>query len=125
VVALRLASAVETSIMGATDANPHPPPTAMPPSLSHQPESEIPRGLVLFPPGTPAGKKRRRLGFVAIYAVVVSLIVWPIFPAVARTFPLILGLPFSFAWVVLAILLGFAAVLGLYLSEASDRDGSR
>ncbi len=93
-------------------------------SMSHrpQPESEapLPKGLMLFAPGTSPGKKRRRLLFAAVYLVVAGALVWPIYPRFSGIFPLVLGLPFSLAWMVMALVIGFFAVLWLFLSEEDD-----
>jgi len=77
----------------------------------------LPGGLVLFPPGTSPAKKRRRLIFVAVYLAIVAMVVWPVYPVFSGVFPLILGLPLSLAWVVLALALCFAALAALYLTE--------
>ena len=79
------------------------------------------RGLVLFPPGTSAAFRRRRIAFAAVYAAVAACLVWPLYPlAAASAFPLVLGLPLSFAWVVGALLAGFLAVAALYLGDARE-----
>jgi hypothetical protein len=84
-----------------------------PPTVSHLP--------VVFPPGTSAGSRRRRLVFAAVYLAVAAALVWPVFPAVARAFPLVLGLPLSFAWVVGALVVGFAALVALYCGDLTDQ----
>ena len=75
------------------------------------------RGLVLFPPGTAPRVKRRRLLFAALYSLVVAAVVWPVYPLFSGTFPLILGLPLSLAWIVGALAAGFLALLVLYFTE--------
>ncbi len=80
----------------------------------------FPRGLVLFRPGSDPARRRRRLVFLAVYVVVAALLVWPIYPQFSGIQPLILGLPLSLAWVLLALSVMFAALLWLYRSE--DRD---
>lgn len=84
---------------------------------SPTPERPLPRGLVLFPPGTPRGHRRRRLAFLALWVAVAACLVWPIYPLFAGIRPLVLGLPLSFAWVVLALLVMFLALLWLYRSD--------
>lgn len=79
------------------------------------------RGLVLFPPGTSAGSRRRRLAFVAVYLVLALALVWPVFPAVERVLPGLFGLPPAFAWVVGALVVGFAALVALYRGDLADR----
>ncbi|HEX9733298.1 MAG TPA: hypothetical protein VGG06_15115 [Thermoanaerobaculia bacterium] len=77
----------------------------------------LPTGLVLFPPGTDPRKKRRRLLFAAFYLLVVASVLWPVYPLFSGIRPMILGLPLSLAWVVFALLAGFAALLALYATE--------
>lgn len=86
-------------------------------SAEREGRERLPRGLVLFPPGTSPARKRRRLLFVAVYLAVVAMLVWPVYPVFSGVFPLILGLPLSLAWVVLALALSFAALVVLYLTE--------
>ena len=80
----------------------------------------IPRGPLLFPPGTSAGSRRRRIAFVAAYAVLAACLVWPVYPLVASAFPLVLGLPLSFAWVVGVLAAGFGALVGLYVGDTRE-----
>lgn len=49
-------------------------------------------------------------------AVAVGLL-WPVHTFFARIEPFILGLPLSFAWVTLCLILMFFALLGLYLTD--------
>ncbi len=84
--------------------------------LERQPEA-VPSGLVLFRPGADPARRRRRLVFLAVYLVVAALLVWPIFPRFSGIHPLILGLPLSLAWVVLALGVMFVALLWLYRHE--------
>ena len=86
-----------------------------------QPEDEpVPKGLVLFSPGTDPSKRRRRQAFLAIYLVVAALLVWPIFPYFSGIRPLILGLPLSLAWVVLALAVMFCALVWLFRADQRD-----
>jgi hypothetical protein len=85
----------------------------------------LPYGLVLFPPGTSPGKKRRRLLFGAAYLLVTAALVWPVYPIFSGIHPLVLGLPLSLAWIVLALFAGFAALLALYLTEDEETAGKR
>lgn len=78
-----------------------------------------PKGLVFFPPGTDPRKKRRRLLFVAVYLLVAASVLWPVYPLFSGIRPLVLGLPLSLAWVVLALVVGFLVLLALYLTEES------
>ncbi|MEM9592983.1 MAG: hypothetical protein AAGD06_01895 [Acidobacteriota bacterium] len=81
-------------------------------------------GLVLFPPGTSARHRRRRCAFVAVWLGVVAMLTWPVYPRFADSLPRILGLPLSFAWVILALAVMFGALLLLFLTEEdTDRGG--
>lgn len=86
-------------------------------SAESEGRERLPGGLVLFPPGTPPAKKRRRRLFVAVYLAVVAMLVWPVYPVFSGVYPLILGLPLSLAWVVLALAISFVALAALYLTE--------
>lgn len=81
--------------------------------------SETTQGLALFRNHKPASRKRR-ITFLVIYAVVVVMLTWPVFPRFAAAEPLILGLPISFAWVVAALLIMFGALIWLYRSDNHD-----
>ena len=93
--------------------------------MSSQPQQRqsepLPHGLTLFRPGTDPAKRRRRRIFLAVYVLVAVLLVWPVFPMFSGIHPLILGLPFSLAWVILALTVMFGTLIWLYLTE--DHDG--
>jgi hypothetical protein len=78
--------------------------------------------LVLFPPGSDPGRRRRRTVFVAVYAVAALMVTWPLYSAFSGTFPLILGLPLSLAWIVLALAVIFLALLWLYRADLRDEE---
>ena len=69
------------------------------------------------PKSVPAGRSRRRRIFLALYAAIALLLIWPVYPFFARPFPLVFGLPLSLAWVVMALGLMFAALVWLFRSE--------
>ncbi len=79
----------------------------------------MPSGLVLFRPGTDPARKRRRQIFLVIYFVAAALLIWPIFPLFSGIHPLILGLPSSLAWVLLALAVMFVALVWLFRHEDS------
>ncbi len=83
---------------------------------NHRPDA-LPKGLVLFRPGTDPVRRRRRLGFLAVYVIAAALLVWPIYPLFSGIRPLILGLPLSLAWVILALSVMFGALLWLYQTD--------
>lgn len=47
-------------------------------------------------------------------------IIWPGHALFASATPLILGFPLSFAWIILWGIIGFTAMLGLYLNDSHD-----
>ena len=59
---------------------------------------------------------------VALFYVFLFLaVIWPVYPRYATIEPRILGMPFSMAYVVAALLLSFSALLWLYLWEGPER----
>ncbi len=76
-------------------------------------------GLVLFPPGTPPARRRRRLVFLALYLLATLMVIWPVYGWFRGIHPLVLQLPLSLAWVVLALAVSFGALLWLFLGEES------
>jgi hypothetical protein len=92
----------------------------MRPQPESRPGEALPRGLVLFRPGTSPARRRRRTIFLAVYVLVAAMLVWPVYPRFSGIRPLILGLPLSLAWVVLALGVTFAALFWLFRLE--DRD---
>ena len=69
---------------------------------------------------TDPAKKRRRAVFLGIYVLAAVLLVWPIYPFLSGVRPQILGLPLSFAWVVMVLGLMFGALLWLHRAEGND-----
>ncbi len=94
------------------------------PSMRTESESQgsdaLPRGLVLFRPGSDPARRRRRLVFLAVYVAAALLLIWPIYPLFSGSRPLILGLPLSLAWVISALGLMFAALVWLYRTDDQD-----
>lgn len=74
-------------------------------------------GLELFPPGTTPAHRRRRIVFLAVWIGVAAMLVWPVYSWVAGPDPRVLGLPFSFFWVILALFVQFGALLWLFAHE--------
>ena len=60
--------------------------------------------------------------FAVIYFVAAIMVTWPVYTLFSETFPLILGLPLSLAWIVLALAVIFCALLWLYRSDLRDED---
>lgn len=47
-------------------------------------------------------------------------IIWPGHALFSSATPLIFGFPLSFAWIIFWVIIGFAAMMGLYLSDSHD-----
>ncbi len=69
------------------------------------------------------GSKKYRLNRI-IFSIVMILatlsVIWPGYALFSSATPLILGLPLSFAWIILWVIIGFAAMLALYFSDNKD-----
>ena len=85
--------------------------------------SPLPRGLVLFRSDADPAHRRRRILFLVLFALIGSLVLWPVYPRFSGVFPLVLGLPLSFVWVVMALVAMFFLVLWLFLSEKPTDEG--
>ena len=83
----------------------------------HGPRQALSAGLRLFRTGTPTVYRRRRLAFLVYGVLVVAMLLWPVYPRFGDAFPLVLGLPFSLAWLLGALTLMFVGLLALYLTE--------
>jgi membrane protein implicated in regulation of membrane protease activity len=62
-------------------------------------------------------KRRTRLIFGITMGLITFFLIWPGYTLFSHAEPLVLGFPLSFAWVIFCTLVGFAALLGLYLSD--------
>lgn len=60
---------------------------------------------------------QRKKFFLFGLLVVQLSVIWPIYPLFSDIYPLILGLPLSFAWVILVLLSAFFLLLWYYLSD--------
>lgn len=58
--------------------------------------------------------------FVAVVVIAGLALIWPIYSAVPPLRPYVLGLPFSFAWVVAWLLVVFGALVALYRVDEHD-----
>ena len=47
-------------------------------------------------------------------------IIWPGQAIFSSPTPFVLGFPLSFAWIICWVILGFVAMLGLYLTDSHD-----
>lgn len=83
-------------------------------------KESLPRGLVLFSKDCPPLKRRRRLLFLALFFIILSTVLWPIYPLFAGIEPRILGLPFSFAWITFSLGSMFGLLLWTFRTEDHD-----
>ena len=59
--------------------------------------------------------------FIIIIAILLFLAtIWPGYPLFAGVEPMILGLPLSFAWLILCVLISFISMLALYFSDNKE-----
>lgn len=64
--------------------------------------------------------RRSRLIFITVMILTALAIIWPGHALFASATPLIFGFPLSFAWIIFWVVIGFAAMLGLYLSDSHN-----
>jgi hypothetical protein len=80
---------------------------------------DCPRGLVL--PGLQESERRGPLLAFLVVTVISGLaLIWPVYPFAGHIRPYVLGLPFSFAWVVGWLVVMFVALVLLYRTDESD-----
>jgi len=84
-------------------------------------DAEISNSLRFFPETTPVTTRRRRWFFLAAWCTISALLIWPIYPLFKSATPLILGLPLSLAWILLAMVLMFLALLVLFLGDEREQ----
>jgi hypothetical protein len=51
-------------------------------------------------------------------------LIWPGYSIFSSATPLILGFPLSFAWIIFCTIIGFTALLALYLSDYKEDKSS-
>ena len=79
--------------------------------------NDIPHGLVFRRLQRGSGRRVRTLAFVSVVLVAGLALLWPVYPLVPSIEPYVLGLPFSFAWVVGWLVVVFGALVLLYRAE--------
>lgn len=79
--------------------------------------SDLPRGLV-FRARRSARRQRTVVAVIAVVCLAGGALVWPVYPLVPPLEPYVLGLPFSFAWVVGWLAVVFGALLVLYWTDS-------
>ncbi|MFO7846924.1 MAG: hypothetical protein R6V27_10205 [Balneolaceae bacterium] len=65
----------------------------------------------------PSSIRQSRILFLFVMILTTLAIIWPGHAFFSSATPLILGFPLSFAWIILWVIIGFSALLGLYLAD--------
>lgn len=65
---------------------------------------------------------RRKIIFVVALLIIQLCLIWPVYPLFADIYPLILGIPLSFAWIIFVLFAAFFLLLWYYLSEPEKSD---
>jgi hypothetical protein len=73
-----------------------------------------------YSPGKIPSTRRPRIIFVIIMLITTLAIIWPGPAIFSSSTPLILGFPLSFTWIILWVIIGFAALVGIYLSDKHE-----
>lgn len=66
---------------------------------------------------------RRKIIFLAVFFILQLSLIWPIYSFFAGVFPLIFGLPLSFAWIVFILISCFLLLLWYYFSDPALKSG--
>ena len=82
------------------------------------PSDDWPRGLV-FPGLQDEARRGPLLVLLSVVLLAGGALVWPVYPAFGHVRPYVLGLPFSFAWVVGWLLIVFVALVLFYRVDES------
>lgn len=64
--------------------------------------------------------RRSRLIFITVIILTALAVIWPGHALFSSAMPLLFGFPLSFAWIILWVIISFAAMLGLYISDSHD-----
>ena len=81
--------------------------------------NDVPQGLVI--PGLQDDARSPALRIFLVVSVSSGLaLIWPVYPFAADLQPFVLGLPFSFAWVVGWLVVMFGALGLLYRTDEID-----
>lgn len=65
--------------------------------------------------------RRNRIIFVVVLLITSLAVIWPGHAIFSSATPLTFGFPLSFAWIILWVIIGFAAMLGLYLTDEHEK----
>ncbi len=86
--------------------------------MSDSPD-DVPRGLV-FPGLRDESRRSSLLVFLAVTLIAGLALIWPVYPFAGSIRPYVLGLPFSFAWVVGWLVVMFVALVLFYRADERD-----
>lgn len=64
--------------------------------------------------------RRSRLIFITVIILTALAVIWPGHALFSSATPLLFGFPLSFVWIILWVVIGFAAMLGLYISDSHN-----
>jgi len=65
---------------------------------------------------------RRKKIFLTLLLVIQLGVIWPVYALFDGIYPIILGLPLSFAWIVAMLLSAFFLLLWYYLSDPAHKE---
>lgn len=65
---------------------------------------------------------RRKIIFIVALLLIQLSLIWPVYPIFSDIYPLILGIPLSFAWVIFVLFAAFFLLLWYYLSDPGKKD---
>lgn len=60
---------------------------------------------------------RRKVIFIVGLLLIQISLIWPVYPLFSDIYPLILGLPLSFAWIIAVLLSAFFLLLWYHLTD--------
>lgn len=78
---------------------------------------KLPKGPVFFTRDASTPYRRTRIIFVLIIGLAILMTGWPLYPYFSSIYPLVLGLPFSLAWIILWLAVSLVALIILFITE--------
>ncbi len=69
----------------------------------------------------------RKIVFLSLFILLQLCLIWPIYPLFSEIYPMILGLPLSFAWIIFVLICTFGLLVWYYLSDPklSSQDNNK
>lgn len=65
---------------------------------------------------------RRKIIFISALLLIQLSLIWPVYPVFSDIYPLVFGIPLSFAWVIFILLAAFSLLLWYYLTEPNKEN---